>query len=139
MATTLDPLGPLVSNTKRSSYGTPFSQWVRNEPGLDSQTYKLSATNIDFLWEGPNDKGYWMLIEEKQHGAKVKEWQLIAFRKLHRVIKDETHYKGFHILQFENTAPSDGRTWLDGQEVPKVQVIIFLRFGKFYPTTFLQR
>lgn len=37
-------------------------------------------------------------------------------------------YKGFHLIQFENTNPEDGLTKLDGKLISKDNLIKFLRF-----------
>ncbi len=39
-----------------------------------------------------------------------------------------TMYRGFHLLQFENTTPNDGKTFLDGKEINRNELIKFLKF-----------
>lgn len=132
----------MTTTTKKRDWKEqlPFNVWIREQKELDSHKERFSATNIDFLWEGPNNPGYWMLIETKQFRSRVPSWQMIAFTRIHNSIQDPC-YRGFHILQFENTTPKDGAMFLDGRFMIRKDLIQFLRFEKapaYYETTFIQ-
>lgn len=142
--------------TIQRDFGTPFSHWLRNQDGIESQSEHCSGTNLDFLWEGTREnfryfseyrqdwitgKGYWMLLEEKQFLSEVKGWQLVSFSRFHNAIIDPKHYRGFHIVQFSKTNPEDGAIFVDGKGAHKLELIEFLRFEKpeeWYATSFEQ-
>lgn len=116
---------------------TGFSKWLREQPEIDSHRQHFSATNLDYMWEGPK-MGPWMLLEGKAHLKEPSRWQIIAFSRLHHAIQD-SQYRGFHFVQFENNSPTDGATFLDGNPVNRDDLIAFLRFEKppfWYSTTF---
>lgn len=116
---------------------TSFSKWLREQPEIDSNRQHFSATNLDYMWEGPG-MGSWMLIEGKAHLTEPKKWQVIAFSRLHKAIQDPD-YRGFHIIQFENETPDDGAAFLDGDPVNRTSLLTFLRFEGppfQYATTF---
>jgi len=105
-----------TTTIKRPSWSeTGFSKWLREQPEIDSHREHFSATNLDYMWEGPK-MGSWMILEGKAHFAMPRKWQLIAFHRLHKAIQDP-HYRGFHIIQFENETPDDGAIYLDGEQI----------------------
>ncbi len=131
---------PTTTRKRSWTEQLPFNKWIREQPEIDSHRECFSATNIDFMWEGPNNPGYWLLLETKQYGSTVEKWQLIAFSRIHKAITDPL-YRGFHILQFEKTSPKDGAMFLDGRFMIRKDLIEFLRFEKSrsdYETTFNQ-
>ena len=100
--------------------------WLRKQPAIDSSRGFL-ATNLDFVWQNYKTCD-WMLIEEKRYGAKPQFWQAAIFRLLDWCARHHRHYHGFHLVQFENTNPDDGKTWLDGRQVTPAELIAFLQF-----------
>jgi len=109
---------------------TPFSAWVRNKPGLDNGLKGYTFTDIDYvpyIWNNYKiDK--WMFLEEKTRHAKMRFWQIKVFERVDSLCKEDDNYYGFHVLVFENTNPSDGKTWLDNKLITVVDLLRFLRF-----------
>ena len=111
---------------RNDSHSTEFGLWLREQPEIDSKDGYL-ATNIDYLWRNYKT-GLWMLIEEKRYNSQVKRWQKELFDLLNWCASKHPRYRGFHILQFENTGPDDGAVIWDGEYVTRDQLIQFLRF-----------
>lgn len=113
--------------------GTEFSHWLR------SQNWKLPSKdaddcfvfhNLDFVevcWRGRNE-GKWMVLEEKRHMAPMRHAANQTFIILDRACHVDKQFKGFHLIQFENTNPEDGLIYVDGIEMPKDDFFTFLRF-----------
>lgn len=116
-----------MTRKRNDNKSTEFGLWLREQDQLDSRL-GFVATNIDFMWANYKT-GEWMLIEEKRHMASVKFPQSDLFHLLHATCKaGNSKYRGFHLVQFENTSPDDGRIWLDHNEITRPQLISFLRF-----------
>jgi hypothetical protein len=113
-------------NDLREGSSTEYSKWLRNEPQLDSSK-GFVTTNLDYIWSNYKT-GRWMLIEEKRYKSTMTYAQIQQFKKLHAVAKQDDRYYGFHLIQFENTSPEDGKMWLDGKEITKEEHIKFLEF-----------
>lgn len=111
---------------RQDSHSTEFGLWLRQQPEIDSKDGYV-ATNVDYLWANYRTKT-WMLIEEKRHNSHPKLWQKQLFELIDWCAKKHPRYKGFHIIQFENTSPDDGKITLDEKEVTKEQLVKFLRF-----------
>jgi phage terminase Nu1 subunit (DNA packaging protein) len=87
-----------------------------------------------------------MLLEEKQHMTEIKPAQEAAeyivhqclqfalndsgltLNSLRKPIPPKITYCGWHLIQFENTNPDDGRIYIDRIPVTKGQFIKFLQF-----------
>jgi hypothetical protein len=69
-----------------------------------------------------------MLIEEKRYMGDCRFPQKTQFKKLLKNIRKSELFKGFHLVQFENTSPDDGKIFLDRKEITKEQLIKFLQF-----------
>jgi hypothetical protein len=71
----------------------------------------------------------WMILEEKRRGHEVPYAQKNILTMLHNLAKrNDKKYKGLYLIQFENTNPEDGKTWINHKEVSKAELIKFLRF-----------
>jgi len=121
--------------------GTQFGQWLRDNEDLRSGTLHkgFAITNIDYLVLDC-ETGKWMLVEEKRGMSEVRWTQIDQFKRLHLSISSPL-YHGFHILQFENSTPDDGRTWLDSKKVGVDMLTMFLAFRlptEWYATTWRQ-
>jgi len=114
-----------MTRKRNDSHSTKFGLWLREQPEIDSSLGYV-ATNIDCVWQNYKT-GEWMLIEEKRYMAEPSYAQRQVFRVVNKAIRD-SKYKGFHLIQFENTTPDDGRTSLDRKEISKEQLISFLQF-----------
>jgi hypothetical protein len=125
-----------MTRQRIDNHSTEFGIWIRKQADIDS--YKgYRNYNLDIIWW--RKKGwsqtpeYWMLIEEKRYMSPVKGDQLLTFRWLHEklILLNDPTYKGFYILQFENTNPDDGKIFLDEKEITKEQLIKFLKFEEY--------
>lgn len=123
---------------------TPFGQWLRSHPALDSRR-GFDCQNLDYIWHHFID-GHLMLLEEKcfngsspfaQRDTHSIIDQALAFALTHpaftlkrlsarRPVK--ITYHGYHLVVFERTSPLDGRIWIDGREVTPEQLLSFLKF-----------
>lgn len=125
-----------MTQQRRDEHSTEFGIWLRQQPEIDSKLGYI-ATNLDYIWQNYKT-GEFMLIEEKRHGAFVRNPQSSIFKTLHDCIVSEK-YKGLHVLVFTNTNPDDGKTILDGKIINRVELINFLTFkanADVYKTTF---
>ncbi len=95
-----------------------FSRWIRSELP-DSQTGYL-VTNLDWIFYNYKSKII-LMIEEKTHGAKVREWQSRLFNEIIAPAlsdwcsKHNFIWLGFHSIVFENTNPKDGKIYWDDE------------------------
>ena len=141
-----------TSNTRRrgDNGDTPFGEWMRLHPELDSRIYGLDNENIDytsFLYM----LGYLLLLEEKIGFDKFPSFaqcdthsvidQMCQFAATHpdfrakRLMQGRTEkitYRGYHLIQFEKTNPEDGKIRLNGMPITKEQLLLFLQ-GKWEP------
>ena len=116
-----------MTRKRIDEHSTEFGLWLREQPEIDSGL-GFVASNLDYIWRNYKT-GDWMLIEEKRNGAKCPPWQLEMFAIVTRACRGYPGFKGFHMLVFEHTNPTDGRIWLDGAEVNGHALIAFLRFA----------
>ena len=84
-------------------------------------------------------KGKWFLVEEKCRMAEPNGSQREMIAKLESSINDPL-YKGYYLIQFENTSPDDGKIFIAifrGEEISrKIEIskkdfLDFLEFKKF--------
>jgi hypothetical protein len=104
-----------------------FNDWVReNLP--DSMT-GFWVSDIDFIFFN-GKKRTLMLLEVKQYNSNLRPFQNILFHLLDESIRKGTPkdltYFGFHILRFQHTCWSDGKAWLDGEEISEEKFIDFI-------------
>ena len=117
-----------MTQKRRDKHGTEFSDWLREQPEIDS-SLGFIATNIDYYWSNYKS-GLWMLIEEKRHKQLPRFYQSKAFKIVDKSARLSRTYKGFHILVFSNTSPSDGAMFLDNRFISRADLFAFLRFEK---------
>jgi hypothetical protein len=71
-----------------------------------------------------------MFLELKKNMASMPEWQRRIYADLSRWIQngigDGWRFDGWHLLQFENAAPDDGETYMDGRIITEEDLINFL-------------
>lgn len=79
------------------------------------------------IWKN-RKTGKWMLIGEQRYMSEPIYPQKQLFDTLHNVCKNDPNCRGFHLIQFEKTNPEDGKTFLDGKEITKEELIKFLQF-----------
>ena len=115
-----------MTKTRGDNYSTEFGLWTREQDEIDSSLGYV-ATDIDWMWRDYNTDKF-MFIEEKRYMSKPEFWQKKSFRIIHKNCIKDTNYKGFHLLQFENTSPEDGKIYLDNNEITRDYLIKFLRF-----------
>jgi hypothetical protein len=115
-----------MTRQRFDEHSTEFGLWLRDQKDIDSNIGYV-ATNIDYMWENYKTKE-WMLIEEKRFCGNVTWCQNKMFEKIDNACKSDKNYKGFHILQFENKSPIDGKMWLDKHEINIEELIWFLQF-----------
>ena len=117
-----------MTQKRRDNYGTEFSDWLREQPEIDS-SLGFVATNIDYFWTNYKS-GLWMLIEEKRHKQLPKFYQSKAFKIVDKSARLSSTYRGFHILVFSHTCPDDGPMFLDDKFISRADLFEFLRFEK---------
>lgn len=115
-----------MTRQRNDSHSTEFGIWLRKQRQIDQKLGYLT-TNLDYIW-GNYNKQKWMLIEEKRYGNPLRQAQKDMFELVDECCKTDSRYKGFHVLQFENTSPEDGRIIWDGNEISKQQLLRLLTF-----------
>lgn len=115
-----------MTKQRYDQHSTEFGLWLRKEPAIDSSLGYVT-TNIDYFWKNYKT-GEFMLIEEKRFMSEPAYFQHKIFEQLHYAFKDDPHYKGFHLLQFEKTDPNDGKIYINRKEISIQQLIDFLTF-----------
>ena len=105
---------------------TEFGLWLREQTEIDSKL-GFVTTNIDFFWKNWKTKKF-MLIEEKRHMSEMATFQRYIYKQLDDAFSSDPNYCGFHLLQFENTSPEDGKIFLDNKEITKADLLHFLMF-----------
>lgn len=97
-----------------------FSNWIRNCLPDSSNGYMVTDQDWIF-WDFKRRK--LLLAEEKTYMAEIAPW---FYNFICNVLNpalaqfcDGNHidYRGYHLIQFENTSPKDGRIYLDKLEV----------------------
>lgn len=116
-----------MTRKRNDSHSTEFGLWLREQAEIDSRL-GFVATNIDFVWSNYKT-GQWMLLEEKRFNKRPTYCQRKLFEILDCAIGDDPTYYGFHIIIFEKTSPTDGKIWIDGNEVDRHRLIQFLLFA----------
>lgn len=115
-----------MTKPRNDDGGTPFSNWLREQPELDSKKQKLDIQNVDFVVHR-YDAGEIMNVEEKRFLKEMSYSQWDTFSRIDRYNSDPL-YRGFHLLQFERETPEDGFILLDGLEITPAELKSFLRF-----------
>ena len=116
-----------MTKKRYDKHSTEFGLWLRKQKEIASSLGYV-ATNIDYFWKNYKNSKF-MLIEEKRYMAKPAYFQHKIFQQLHNAFKNDPNYYGFHLIQFENTNPEDGKTFLDNKEITKEELISFLSFN----------
>lgn len=117
-----------MTQQRRDNHSTEFGIWLRQQPEIDSAA-GYTTTNVDYCWMNYLT-GEWMYCEEKRYG-RVPAWtQTKLFETIDRACRSDDHYRGFHLLVFQNTSPDDGGIWLDGKHIDRDDLIQFLQFTK---------
>lgn len=135
-----------VAKSRRDGKGTPFTNWIRCQPGLESSmNVGYVGSDVDLIWYNYR-LAMLMLIEEKRFMAEVNPSQEavqsllhqalsfalshddLTFHSLRKPIPPKVTYCGYHLIQFEKTGPEDGAISIDGTAVTKHQLVSFLRF-----------
>jgi len=98
-----------------------FSAWIREQ--LPDSSTGLCVGNLDWIFWNWKTRTL-LLAEEKTHGVNhISGW---FSRFIHEILdpalveyaaKHDILYLGFHLITFENTNPSDGKTHIDGKEI----------------------
>lgn len=114
-----------LTRQRNDNHSTELGVWLRQQKEIDSSLGYV-ASNIDYIWSNYKT-GEWMLIEEKRHMSDITYCQKNLFKKLRLAIQDKL-FKGFHLVQFENTGPDDGKIYLNRKEITKESFIKFLQF-----------
>jgi len=87
----------MTTRRRDGNTGTPFSEWTRNNPNLDSRYFGLTMTDIDH-WVVHKYKEHrdrcgdrtlqdLMIVEEKSNGAKMTETQKDTLTIIHQLIR----------------------------------------------------
>jgi hypothetical protein len=117
-----------MTQKRRDDHSTEFGLWLREQPEIDSGL-GFVAINIDYVWQNYRT-GDWMIIEEKRYGRQPKFYQERILDMLNKCGGHDPRFHGTHILVFENTNPEDGNIFLDGKQITKTELLMFLSFKK---------
>ena len=121
---------------RKHGTGTPFTNWIRHdEPQLDSSK-GFRAYDLDLIWgcgDGLGTAGSYMLIEEKCYMKEMATMQARQFQILDQNCKADPYYRGFHLIQFEKTNPTDGKIFWNHHEITYDDLIDYLAFRKTPP------
>lgn len=135
-----------ICRPRKDDGGTPFTNWVKRQPGLESNVaVGYVCTDVDLIWYNYN-LAKLMLLEEKRQMHEIDPSQEatesildqalnfalnhtdLTFYSLRKPIPPKIMYCGYHLIQFEHTGPEDGDIYIDGTKVTKQQLILFLQF-----------
>jgi hypothetical protein len=114
-----------MTSKRRDSHSTEFGLWLREQDEIDSKL-GFVASNVDYIWTNYRT-GKWIIIEEKRYKKECPRWQQQIFAMLHNAAKHDPKYRGFFLVQFENTNPDDGRIWINGKPATKEMLLKLLR------------
>ena len=117
-----------MTRQRYDEHSTEFGLWLRKpeRKEIDS-SLGFVTTNIDYIWKNYKT-GKYMLIEEKRYLSKLTYSQSKIMQSIDNVLKKDSNYCGFYLLQFEKTNPDDGKIFLNSIEITKNQLIEFLCF-----------
>lgn len=115
-----------MTRLRNDTHSTEFGLWLRQQKEIDSG-FGYIATNVDYIWENYKT-GNFILLEEKRYKSDLTFSQKNQLKRLSCELWESSKFKGFHLLQFENTNPDDGKIYLDRNEISKDQLIKFLQF-----------
>ena len=115
-----------MTRRRYDEHSTEFGLWLREQEPIASKLGYV-ATNLDYIWSNYKT-GEWMLIEEKRYNAKMTFAQTEQFRALHCAAISDPLYRGFHLVVFEVTSPTDGVIRINNEVVTELELIDFLMF-----------
>ena len=119
---------------------TDFSLYIRKKLPQPEET-DFRAYDVDFCLYRKNTRVL-MLLEEKTHQsdssiAGVKHDQSLVAHEIDNALsygakKTGLNYMGYHLVQFEETSPANGRTWFDGIEIRESDLleVLSLKYKK---------
>lgn len=130
-----------------------FSLWVRGNPAPNSHPARaaLLVQDLDFVFHKyvvcDSSTGHIMarnhvlIVESKEHLADTNFAQrdtltlvhqafLYADKRMFKLARGlvKVFYHGIHLVQFENTSPTNGHIWWDRKPVTAEQLTAILRF-----------
>jgi hypothetical protein len=106
-----------------------FSSWIKKRLPDSSTGYMVG--NLDWIFWNYKTRRL-ILLEEKTHGAQVAPWFSRMMREVFAPAlqtfcdKEGIEFKGFHVITFQNSSPSDGTIRIDGTEISEEDLIVFL-------------
>lgn len=121
----------MTKQEKTNNRSLKFSKWIR-EYLPDSKTGFCVGNQDWIFFDYKNNK--LMFCEEKTHMAKISTWfRLLIKNIIHPALLDyckkkQIDYRGYHLIQFEQESPDDGKIYLDYREINKQELIDFLSF-----------
>ena len=144
-----------ASRPRKDDGGTPFTNWLRIQPGLESNTrIGFVGTDLDLVWYN-YVKAKFMLIEQKLGEEEYRPSQRTTHSVLDQALRFAcTHsefmlytpkeclpipttidYCGFHLVRLEDASSDEknvwketGRIWIDDRQVSKEKLLRFLKF-----------
>lgn len=106
-----------------------FSQWLKDH--LPDSWDGFRVYNQDWILWDKNNKRL-MLLEEKMFMKNIAaDFRTLIRTVLHPALlkyckEIGMEYRGYHLIQFQNTGPEDGNIFLDRKKVSKEFLIKFL-------------
>jgi hypothetical protein len=135
----------MTQQRRHANDNRDFSDWLRDCKELESNKVGLSIMDIDYVplhrvvYDDDKTKStkYFMFIEVKikmGQPSKSEHGEIVNISNHMRgcpVVTDK-HGKsvwcGYHLIQFENTTPDNGKIFLDGNEISREEFINFWAF-----------
>lgn len=106
-----------------------FSKWIRAR--LPDSSTGFLVSDLDFIIYDFKKKKI-MMLETKTRNNDVKQWQRILFtnieRWMNKGIDNDWTFFGFHYIKFEGTDFTNGKVYLDENEISENDLIDFLSF-----------
>ena len=104
-----------MTRQRNDNNGTEFEAWRRKQQHLSSGLGYL-ATDVDFIWRNYKTKQF-MFVEEKCKMSTMTGPQYETFKMVDEQMSSHPDYMGFHLLQFENTSPEDGKIYWNKKHI----------------------
>ncbi len=117
-----------MTKQRYDNHSTEFGLWLRQQKEIDSNLGFVTS-NLDFIWRNYKT-GDWILLEEKRYGGHCDYSQQQTLEWLDQHIIKDNKYHGLHKLVFEKTNPENGKMWLDGNFITKIELLKFLKFER---------
>jgi hypothetical protein len=95
-------------------FTTKFSNWLREQPELDSKK-GYTCSDLDMIWTSYKNNKF-IMLEEKCKMSEIGFAQGKILNRMHSLFKADNDYCGFYFLQWEFEGPEDGAIYITNME-----------------------